>query len=142
MSEVIKEVISFERYKELISSEGCIVKFTADWCGPCKKIAPVYEELSIKYNNHVIFLEVNIDDAKEITNYEDIKSIPLFVFYYKGAKLNSLTIRGVNIGTLINNVQVFVESLIEYKEKKAKTESKSNSQELSNTTSSSSDSFF
>lgn len=56
-----------------------VIDFFAMWCGPCKMIAPKYEELS-KENTNVIFLKVDVDDNEEIAVKYEISSMPTFVF--------------------------------------------------------------
>lgn len=55
-----------------------VIDFYADWCNPCKKIAPLYEELSNLYKN-IVFKKINIDTASEIAQEFNIESIPTFV---------------------------------------------------------------
>jgi thioredoxin 1 len=85
-----------------------VVKFTAAWCGPCKAIAPFFNNLAVENSSTVKFLEIDIDTAAEITDYEDVKSIPLFLFYYNGAKLENLSMKGSNQQILSDNFKKFV----------------------------------
>lgn len=74
---------SLEAFKQRIS-EGCvIVDFYAPWCGPCKRIAPIFNELSSKYTN-VTFIKVDIDDHKEIAQQYNVRSIPQLLFFKNG----------------------------------------------------------
>jgi len=90
----------------LSSSKGVVVDFYADWCGPCKTIAPVYEGLSTKYSrqNAVTFAKVNTDNQQAIAKKYNITAMPTFVYFESGkehtriqgvdpAKLNSLISR-------------------------------------------------
>lgn len=75
---------SLEAFQQRIS-EGCvIVDFYAPWCGPCKRIAPIFNELASKYTN-VTFIKVNIDDHKEIAQQYNVRSIPQLLFFKNGA---------------------------------------------------------
>ena len=109
--QVIKHLTNFKEYKELISTSPCVVKFTAEWCGPCKRIGPTYTRLATEHNETINFLEINIDKASEITNFEDVRSIPLFVFYNNNDKLDDLRIQGANDNTLVSNVEEFVKQV-------------------------------
>jgi len=115
MSKVIQHISNFEEYLKLITESSCIVKFTAIWCGPCKRIAPLYERLAAAYSEKVNFLEVDIDYADPITNHENVTSIPLFLFYHKGEKLENLTVGGYNELLLAMNTKAFVAKLTEPK---------------------------
>ncbi|KAM3571109.1 hypothetical protein VYU27_006852 [Nannochloropsis oceanica] len=55
-----------------------VIDFTATWCGPCRTIAPVFEELSQQYN--AAFLKVDIDEADDVAQAFAIRSMPTFVF--------------------------------------------------------------
>lgn len=111
MSKAIKELTDYNQYLHLIGNSSCVVKFTAEWCGPCKKVGPTYHELAMKHGENVLFIEINIDLANEITNHEDVRSIPLFVFYHNGNKLDELRIQGANDKTLTDNVNKFAEKV-------------------------------
>jgi|688.fasta_scaffold163728_2 thioredoxin 1 len=98
----IINVVDQNTYMYFINNNKCIVKFTATWCGPCKIIAPLYKELSIKYKN-IKFLEIDIDKADEISNYEYVQGVPFFLFYNHGIRQDNLTFSGANSKLLISN---------------------------------------
>ena len=104
----IKHVKEFTEYIALTGSSPCIVKFTASWCGPCKRLAPLFEKLSQEHESKVNFLEIDIDAASQITNYENIQSIPLILFFNEGKKNENFSIKGANGAALEENVRLFV----------------------------------
>ena len=57
-----------------------IIDFYADWCGPCKAIAPVLEELAAEYDGRVTIYKVNTDVEQELSAVFGIQSIPTFLF--------------------------------------------------------------
>jgi len=58
----------------------CMVDFYADWCGPCKMIAPYMEEFAENYKNKIYVYKVNTDFAKRLSGYFGINSIPAVMF--------------------------------------------------------------
>jgi thioredoxin len=61
-------------------SKPCIVDFYADWCAPCKKIAPILKELAAEYKDDIVVYKVNVDDEKELAAAFGVKSIPTLLF--------------------------------------------------------------
>ena len=57
-----------------------IIDFYADWCGPCKMMAPIMEELSTEYENQLIVYKVDTSAEKELASIFGIQSIPTFLF--------------------------------------------------------------
>ncbi len=57
-----------------------IVDFWAPWCGPCRMVAPVFEELSKEYAGKVNFYKINTDDEQELSSVFGIRSIPSLLF--------------------------------------------------------------
>jgi thioredoxin len=57
-----------------------IIDFYADWCGPCKAIAPVLEELAMEYDGRLTIYKVNTDVEQELSAVFGIQSIPTFLF--------------------------------------------------------------
>jgi thioredoxin len=58
----------------------CIIDFYADWCMPCRKVAPILKELATEYKGQVIIYKINVDKEKELAAAFGISSIPTFLF--------------------------------------------------------------
>ena len=54
----------------------CLIDFYADWCGPCKMIAPYMEDFASTYNNQIYVYKINVDEQRELASYFGIQSIP------------------------------------------------------------------
>ena len=63
-----------------------IIDFYADWCGPCKRLAPVLEELSKQYAGKVDIYKVNIDTEQDVAGTFGIMSVPSLLFVPMGAE--------------------------------------------------------
>ncbi len=74
-----------QTFKTMIESNTLIfVDFYADWCGPCKIIAPSIEKLADEYNGTVQFVKLNIDENPNIAREYDVKSIPTLMIFRNG----------------------------------------------------------
>lgn len=81
-SEFIKRVIDYEKNKTEWVYKGdkpAIIDFYADWCGPCKKVAPVLEEMATEYAGKVYIYKINIDKEPELAGLFGVKNIPTFL---------------------------------------------------------------
>jgi thioredoxin 1 len=79
------KVFNFEQNKEW-KFEGelpCIIDFYADWCGPCKMVAPILEELATEYNGKINIYKVDTEDQRELSAMFGIQSIPSLLFVPK-----------------------------------------------------------
>ena len=60
-----------------------LLKFWANWCQPCKKMIPIFENIMIHYNNKIKIFSINIENNTVITNKFYIRSIPTILIFYK-----------------------------------------------------------
>lgn len=77
-----EKVFDFEKNKEW-KFEGelpCLIDFYADWCGPCKMVAPILEELSKEYEGKVNIYKVDTEAEQELSSVFGIRSIPSMLF--------------------------------------------------------------
>ena len=71
--------------QEVINAEKPVfVDFYANWCGPCKMMAPVVEELSEEYADRLVFGKVDIDENMPLAQQYRVMSIPTFILYKNG----------------------------------------------------------
>ena len=84
--ETFKEkVFNFEVNKDwkYEGSKPCLIDFYANWCGPCKMVAPVLEELQKEYGDSIVIYKVNTEDEQELAGIFGIQSIPSLLFVPK-----------------------------------------------------------
>jgi thioredoxin len=80
-----EKVFNFEVNKEwkFEGEKPCLIDFYADWCGPCKMVAPILEELSEEYDGRLDIYKVNTEEQKELSAIFGIQSIPSLLFVPK-----------------------------------------------------------
>jgi thioredoxin 1 len=89
MSEI--KHLSEDNYGQEIASGVVVVDFYADWCGPCKMMAPIFEEAAQEYDGRVTFAKLNIDLAKQIALDNKVMSIPTLLFFKDGEQQARVT---------------------------------------------------
>ena len=67
-----------------------LVDFWAEWCGPCKQIAPTLEELGEKYSENLSVCKVDVDSNRELALQYNVRSIPSLMIFKKGEMVDSL----------------------------------------------------
>lgn len=65
---------------KFLGNKPAIIDFYADWCGPCKMVAPILEELATEYKDKVDIYKVNTEDEQELAAAFGIRSIPSILF--------------------------------------------------------------
>ena len=68
----------------ITSDKPVFVDFWAEWCGPCRMVGPVVEELAGDYDGKVNFVKVNVDQAGELASKYNVYSIPTLILLHKG----------------------------------------------------------
>lgn len=67
-----------------------VVDFFATWCGPCKRIAPLLDELAAKHADKLVMLKVDVDEIEELVTEYAVEIMPTFVFKRNGQHLDTL----------------------------------------------------
>jgi thioredoxin 1 len=67
-----------------------LVDFWAPWCGPCRMVAPVVEELAAEYDGRVGFVKVNVDNSPKIASQYGIMSIPTLMIFKDGKPVSNI----------------------------------------------------
>lgn len=77
-----QKVFNWEENKDwkYQGSVPCMIDFYADWCGPCKMVAPILEELQKEYGDSIVIYKVDTEDQQELAGMFGIQSIPSLLF--------------------------------------------------------------
>lgn len=77
-----EKVFNYEQKQEWAyqGDMPCVIDFYADWCKPCKMVAPIMDELAVKYAGKVRFYKINTDNERELSMAFNIQSIPAILF--------------------------------------------------------------
>jgi thioredoxin 1 len=88
---MIKEVMD-NNFKEEVSSNNApvVVDFWAPWCGPCKMLGPVLEELHNEYGEKVKFIKVNVDNNPVVSQQFRVSSIPTVIVFKNGEAVDTM----------------------------------------------------
>ena len=81
--EFLKKVWDFEKSPNTFVYKGklpAIVDFYADWCGPCRRVAPIMEKLAEEYDGKLLVYKINTDQERELSAAFNVKSIPMVLF--------------------------------------------------------------
>lgn len=75
------KVQSMAEFNQIIASGVTLVDFYADWCGPCKMIAPIIEDLAKEYDGKANIIKVNVDNIQDVAATYGIQSIPTLLVF-------------------------------------------------------------
>ncbi len=81
-------ILTDENFKtEILESElPCLVDFWAPWCGPCRMVGPVIEEIAKEYSGKLVVGKLNVDEAQKVASQYEVMSIPTLSIF-KGGKI-------------------------------------------------------
>lgn len=86
MGDLVKHVTESDFEAEVLKSDALVlVDFWAPWCGPCRMVGPVLEELAPEYSGQVKFTKVNTDESQSLAMRYQIRSIPSLLLFKNGA---------------------------------------------------------
>ena len=81
--EFLKKVWNMENNPNTFIYKGklpAVIDFYADWCGPCRRVAPIMEKLAEEYDGKLLVYKVNVDQEKDLAAAFQVKSIPMVLF--------------------------------------------------------------
>ena len=87
----------------LVSEKLVIVDFWATWCGPCRMLTPILDEVEEEMADRITVVKVNVDDADEIAMRYRIMSIPTLIFF-KGGQMVDRTVGAMPKNILIDKI--------------------------------------
>ncbi len=90
-NEKVKQVSDAEFDSVISSEQPSLVDFWAPWCGPCKAIGPVVEDLAEEYDGKVTILKMNVDDNPATPGKFGIRAIPTLILFKSGEVVDQIT---------------------------------------------------
>ncbi|NHW44533.1 MAG: thioredoxin [Candidatus Verstraetearchaeota archaeon] len=84
--------LDFASFKSLLKSESrpILVDFWAEWCGPCRMLAPIFEKLSEKYSDKVVFAKVNVDECPDLAEEYGVMAVPTLILFANGIEVERI----------------------------------------------------
>ncbi len=89
MKELIKKVDD-ENFSQTIASGVVLIDFFAEWCGPCKMLAPVLDALAQELSDKAIFAQIDVDQSPKTTTTFQITSVPTMIIFKNGKEVNRI----------------------------------------------------
>ena len=108
--------LTAENFNDTVSeNEVVLIDFWADWCGPCKRFAPIYEDASARHDD-VVFAKVDTEDARDVAAAWDIQSIPTIMAFRRGNLVfrQAGLLNGKQVDSLIEQIKALdIDTLVE-----------------------------
>ena len=104
MVRTIPNLGDFNKLLDDSADKLVVVALTATWCGPCQRIAPLFQQLADE-NQNVVFVKVDVDENEETAAAYGISAMPTFIFIKNKQKLE--TMQGANVDMLKSLVQKY-----------------------------------
>ena len=89
-------VVTDSNFDEIVMNSGkpAMVDFWAEWCGPCKKLAPVIDQVAEEFDGQIVVAKVNVDNERNLGAMFQIMSIPTLLIFKDGKKVEQFIARG------------------------------------------------
>ena len=81
------KIENIEKYNELMSKDTAVIDFYADWCGPCRMLAPIVEQLSNEHPEFNLF-KLNVDDFADLAEKHNVQSVPTIIYFKNGIEVD------------------------------------------------------
>ena len=86
----MRQISTLSEFREILESNKYVaVDFTATWCGPCRRIGPIFERLAQDHAS-VAFVKVDVDENEETSALYGVRAMPTFMFFFDGEKIDEV----------------------------------------------------
>ena len=85
------QTVDDRSFSDVISSGTVLVDFSADWCGPCRMLAPILDALAKELEGRVKVVKVDVDESQSIATQYDISSVPTLLLFKDGQMKHRMT---------------------------------------------------
>lgn len=90
-SDKVVHITDHDFDEQIIKGKGLIlVDFWAEWCGPCRMVGPILDELAAEYEGQVTIAKLNVDENRQSSARFGIRSIPTILFFKDGAQVEQI----------------------------------------------------
>lgn len=101
-------IVNTQTFKELVQKDNLlIVDFYATWCGPCKKLAPVLDEVSQEFEGKATIVKVDVDESEDLAVEFGIRTIPT-VLFFKGGQIVDKFVGAVPKSEIVSKIQALL----------------------------------
>lgn len=81
-------IMTDEEFESILGSgKICVCDFSASWCGPCRLMAPIMEDISEKYKKSYYFYQIDIDSAEDIAKKYNVEAVPTIIIFKDGEEI-------------------------------------------------------
>lgn len=102
------QTITNSNYSEVLASTlPIVIDFSATWCGPCKKISPIIDELAEEYDGRVIVCKADVDENDDLTLRYGIRNVPT-VLFIKGGEVVDKTVGAQPKATFVGKINALL----------------------------------
>lgn len=101
------KIVDQNGFNEALNNKYVLVDFYADWCGPCKMVDPVLEELDAE-NDQLTIVKVNVDNELDLASKYGVQSIPNMIFFKEGKAVTQI-IGFANKDAILDKINPFMD---------------------------------
>lgn len=104
----MKYINNEEELNSVIETGVTLVDFYANWCGPCKMLAPFIEEIAEEYEGKINVCKIDVDEAEALAAKYEVRSIPTLA-YFKDGKLKDVTVGFQSKNLIVDNIEKYMQ---------------------------------